>query len=101
MLPYHVLFKTASGFTLWRDEFLAASDADAVALTDAMIESAGDYSSFELWQGTRRLSGGEIERRARPSETSAELAGGRRLASAHDPNFFGGEALVSAAAGNL
>jgi hypothetical protein len=102
MVPYHVLFKTASGFTLWRDEFLAVSDADAVALTDAMLENASEYASFELWQEMRRLSGGKIERRdARPCKAGASLAGGRDLASTHDANLLGEEALVSAAAGDL
>jgi hypothetical protein len=55
MFPYHALFVTESGFTIWREEFVAASDLEAVSATAAMFDAGTEYASFEVWNGERIL----------------------------------------------
>jgi hypothetical protein len=42
MFTYHALFVTESGFTIWHEEFVAASDSEAVSATAAMFDAGAE-----------------------------------------------------------
>jgi hypothetical protein len=49
----------AENRVVWREEFVAESDAAALTETQGMFNIRTEYPAFELWQEKRKLHRGE------------------------------------------